>query len=248
MDVRAAEADDSGRIRRIAEQSFQTSYSLSPDQIETIVAAVLSEDAVRERVEGDANRIRVAEEEGEVLGFADVEVGDHAILRWLHVEPGHRGQGAGTALVEDARDVAAEGDSALIGTVLAEDPEGDQFCEQFGYERGEKVEIEFAEESFHAYVYRHPDPAAPVADDEPVDVPDTVTVDGRERTVDADDDVPGTDGPFFRTYEDPADEDAYGYFCSNCGSVEIGSDSLGRLECEECGNKHLADQWDAAYL
>ncbi|WP_226021354.1 GNAT family N-acetyltransferase [Halomicrobium salinisoli] len=248
MDVRAAEPDDAERIERIAEQSFQTSYSLSPDQIETIVAAVFSEDALRERIEDEANRIRVAEEGGEVLGFADVEVGDHAILRWLHVEPGHRGQGAGTALIEDARDLAAAGDGALVGTVLAEDDEGEQFCEQFGYERGEKVEIEFAEESYHAYVYSHSDPVAPLGGDEPVDVPDTVTMDGRELTVDADDDVPGTDGPFFRTFEDPADEEAYGYVCSNCGSVEIGSDSLGRLECKECGNKHLADQWDAAYL
>lgn len=248
MDVRAAEADDAERIRRIAEQSFQTSYSLSPEQIEIIADAVFSGDALRERIDGDENRIRVAEDGGEVLGFADVEVGDHAILRWLHVEPGHRGQGVGTALFEDARDAASSGDSALVGTVLAEDDEGEQFCEQFGFERGEKVEIEFAEESFHAYVYRHPDPAAPVSDDDAVDVPDTVTTNGRELTVDADDRIPGTDGPFFRTYEDPEDEDPYGYFCSNCGSGQIGSDSLGRLECENCGNKHLADEWDAAYL
>lgn len=244
MDIRTAEPQDTDRIRRIAEQSFQTSYSLSPDQIETIVEGAFSDEALADRIESDS--VFVITDEDELLGFADAMFEDHAILRWIHVEPGHRGQGAGTALFERVQTEAEDRDLALAGRVLTEDEEGGNFCEQFGFDRSGKIKLDFGDETFFGYALTESGAKRRTAD-EPIEVPETVTVDEKTLQVDSEDPTPGTDGPFFQTYEDP-DGENYGYFCSNCGSTNVGSDSLGRLECQECGNKHLADQWDAAYF
>ena len=82
-----------------------------------------------------------------------------------------------------------------------------------------------------------------------VTVPEFVTVDGTDRPVDRDERVPGSEAPFFTMYStDDETEEPYGYFCSQCGSTNVSIDGLDRLECGDCGNTHLADEWDDAYL
>jgi ribosomal protein S27AE len=81
-----------------------------------------------------------------------------------------------------------------------------------------------------------------------VAVPESVTVDGVDRPVDRDDSIPGREAPFFTLYVADDTEEAYGYFCSQCGSTDVSADGLDRLECGNCGNAHLADEWDDAYL
>lgn len=250
MDVRSATPGDAARIKEIAEQSFQTSYSLSPDQIDAIVEEAFSEDRLRERMGDEASPLFVLADDEEAIGFLDLEVGEESIIRWLHVEPGNRGRGAGTKLFERAQSEARDRDLPLVGHVLAEDTEGSTFCERFGFQNDGKAELELADETFFEQIYV--EDAGGDADEpetEPsVEVPATMTVEGTECFVDRDDEIPGTDAPFFRIYEDEDGEDHYGYFCSNCGSTNTSSDSLGRLECGNCGNKHLADEWDGAYL
>ena len=83
---------------------------------------------------------------------------------------------------------------------------------------------------------------------DPDDLPETVTVDGGERYL-GDDLLTGTEGPFAQTYEDEAREEAYGYYCGNCGSTDVSVDSMDRLKCSECGNTHKADtEYDDSYL
>ena len=247
MEIREATAEDRTGVRAIAERSFQTSYSLSPEQIEIILEGVFSDAEWTDRGENERSRVFVATDGGEPVGFADVKFDDQAILRWLHVEPGHRGEGVGTALFEHVRTAADDRDTPLVGRVLAENDEGKDFCEQFGFDEGEKLRLEFGHETFFGYVHAKPGEVGSEIDERSDAIPETVTTDGKRLTVDIDDETPGTDGPFFRTYEEGSG-DSYGYFCSNCESVNVGSDSLGRLECQNCGNKHLADEWDAAYL
>ena len=247
MDIREATAGDTTAVRAVADQALQTSYSLSPEQIAAIAETVFSESALTDRVENEQSGLFVATDGEDVVGFADVSFDDHAVLRWLHVEPGRRGEGVGTALFERVRTAAAERDLPLVGRVLAENDEGEDFCEQFGFEAGEKLRLEFGAETFYGYVRARPGELGSGQGQPPDAVPETVTVDGRTVTVDTDEETPGTDGPFLRT-RDAETGESHGYFCSNCGSADVGSDSLGRLECQHCGNKHLADQWDAAYL
>lgn len=83
---------------------------------------------------------------------------------------------------------------------------------------------------------------------DPDDLPETVTQNGAERYL-GDDLLTGTEGPFAPTFEDEAREEAYGYYCGNCGSTEVSVDSMDRLKCSECGNAHQSDaEYDGSYL
>jgi ribosomal protein S27AE len=85
-------------------------------------------------------------------------------------------------------------------------------------------------------------------DERAVPVPESVTVDGTDRPLERDETVPGREAPFFPTYTSEDHTDPYGYFCSSCGSTDIAADGLDRIECSECGNLHLAEEWDDSYL
>lgn len=57
----------------------------------------------------------------------------------------------------------------------------------------------------------------------------------------------GSKGPFYVVYLD-ADRDArWGFWCSNCETLDTAVDSMGRIECNRCHNLHKAEEWDAAH-
>jgi GNAT superfamily N-acetyltransferase/ribosomal protein S27AE len=251
MNVRVPTTEETAEIRAIAERSFQTSYALSPLEIETIVENVFTEDVLTERIDDDGDGcVLVAESEDEagslpLAGFAELE--PDSTLRWLHVDPACRGRGAASALFGRARTVADESNQRLSARILEAANQGTGFLEQYGLKRADTARLEFDEVSFVEYVYRTwgdaPDPNEP-----DVDVPSTVTVDGVELLLSHDNPVPGTEAPFFTIHEDDRDGQQYGFLCSSCGSTDVSADGLDRLECDDCGNTHLADQWDDAYL
>lgn len=241
MDVRTATPADSSAIERIARASFQASYALSPDDIDSLVAAYFASDALPDRLDDAA--ILVAETEDGVVGFAEVH--SDGWLEWLHVEPTERGQGAGTALVERVREDIADGEQPFEAHVLEAASEGSTFLERFGLTASGTTELDFGDESYAQEVYTstgvHVDANEPA-----VDVPETLSEDGEELRVDRDHRIPGTEAPFFEVSTD--EDEAWGYFCSQCGSTDVAADGLDRLACNECGNEHRADQWDGAYL
>ncbi|PSQ06528.1 GNAT family acetyltransferase [Halobacteriales archaeon QS_6_71_20] len=57
----------------------------------------------------------------------------------------------------------------------------------------------------------------------------------------------GSKGPFLHTYADDDGEVRWGYLCSNCETVNNAMDSMGRIECNECGNIRKPDEWDAVH-
>ncbi|WP_348610620.1 DUF5816 domain-containing protein [Halobaculum rarum] len=57
----------------------------------------------------------------------------------------------------------------------------------------------------------------------------------------------GSKAPFYHVYVDDAGETRWGYFCGNCETVNNAMDSMGRIECNECGNMRKPDEWDAAH-
>lgn len=251
MNIRKAEADDRRTIADIAERSFQSSYSLSPEQITVIVEHDFPEEALADRIEDPDHLLVVAEDEvdGEtrVAGFAAVDL-DSGTLDWLHVDPEARGGGVGTRLFERAREAVADGDGRLSARVLEEATEGGEFCTQFGFGERDTVEVEFGGERFFAHVFTEGESTDEEPGEPVVDVPERVRVDGDELFVDREDEIPGVEAPFFPVYREDAHEERYGFLCSNCGSTDISADGLDRLECGECGNVHLADEWDDAYL
>lgn len=265
MNIRDAELADREQIRALVEQSFQFSYSLSPQQIETIVEGVFAEDPLADRIEDPEALLLVAEQEvdGEtqVVGVADV---DGSTLRWLHVDPDARDQGVGSELFERVREAVTERDGELVIRVLQQASEGGEFFTQFGLSRVGTDALEFGGEEFDEEIYAESETAwtgeSPQGDesteasepDEPgepaIDVPERMQVDGDELAVDRDEKIPGTEAPFFQLSQDDFGGERYGFLCSNCGSTDVSADGLDRLECAECGNKHLADEWDDAYL
>jgi hypothetical protein len=57
----------------------------------------------------------------------------------------------------------------------------------------------------------------------------------------------GSKGPFLVTYRTPDADRKYGWFCTNCDSFDNAMDSMGRIECNQCGNFRKPTEWDAAH-
>lgn len=277
--VRAAEPDDGDRVRELAESAMTASYALSPGEIETLLETEYGEDAWDEKASDDETVLFVAELDGTVVGVVEGVANDEGTVRRLYVDPEQRGRGVGTTLVERAISELHDRDvDPVRALVLTADTESGGFLTKFGFAQTDEREVdvggidlvetvytEGAEESDDAVsdddvaeTSESGAPASDMSDDAPDDdqpskgdpdeLPDTVTVDGEERYL-GDDLLSGTEGPFASTYEDEGREEAYGYYCGNCGSTDVSVDSMDRLKCSECGNTHQADEgYDGSYL
>jgi hypothetical protein len=75
----------------------------------------------------------------------------------------------------------------------------------------------------------------------------TRTPDGDTVYVDRTLDERGSKGPFFAVFVSADTDDRWGYCCANCGSLDTAMDTMGRVECNDCGNVRKPDEWDAAH-
>jgi hypothetical protein len=57
----------------------------------------------------------------------------------------------------------------------------------------------------------------------------------------------GDDGSFYVAYVSPDCDRRWGFLCGNCDSLDNAMDSMGRIECNVCGNLRKPDRWDAAH-
>lgn len=251
MNVRSATESDSDRIGEIAERSFEASYALSPQQIEGILESEFDPGQIERRIEEGDDILLVAEHEEEgIVGFVDGRVvdDDAGEIVWLHVSPTSRGQGAGTELFQTAVAQLRERSTEEVRAhVLAQDSEGGEFFERFEFEHAGQTDREIGSLSLNEEVFV--DEPTPDEDPEPI-VPDDeeVVVDGKRRHVDPDESIPGDEDPFFIVYEADAREERYGFYCSNCGTFSDSVDGQGKVVCENCGNLHNPEEWDASYL
>lgn len=270
MSVRPAESDDADRIAKVVESAMTASYSLSPQEIETIAGEKFGAERVQEKIDADDVELLVAEsdEDGVVVGVVEGErEDDHGVVRWLFVDPERRGQGHGTDLFErTAEGLRDRGAETVRAVTLSANREGNEFFERFGFEKVGERDVDVGEESVFEHVYADEEAvdAAESADDgegsseaddgEEVDLPEDghlTTDDGQEVFVDRDERRSGTDGPLFPVYTDESSDEQYGYYCGNCGSIDTAMDEMERLECLECGNVDKPDgseQYDDGYL
>jgi len=65
--------------------------------------------------------------------------------------------------------------------------------------------------------------------------------------VDRDEAERGAKGPFFVAYTAPQADRRWGFWCANCESADNAMDTMGRIECNVCGNVRKPDEWDAAH-
>ena len=270
MEIRKPDLDDADRIREVARSSMTTSYRLSPGQIDTVIEAEFNDDHLGEVFEG-SKAIGFVAEDGEdidtVAGVAIAEIdGDRAEVRWLFVDPEHRGTGIGTELFETTVEALRDRDVDVVQAVTLEaNTEGQRFFERFDFIRTDDRSIEIADESFVEYVYTEPSAASEAEETDSgktetgeIEFPDTemrdgvltaTTEDGQRVYINREDDESGTEAPFYLTYEDEEFSERFGYYCANCGSMDIQMDSMERLQCDECGNSHASrSEYDSSYL
>jgi GNAT superfamily N-acetyltransferase len=270
MGLREPAAADTERVREVVESAMTASYRLSPQQIERVVAEEFDEAAVAEKRDDDEVVVQVAEtaedlESETVVGYAEGGVdGDAGELRWLFVDPEHRGKDVGTELFEATRNqLEAAGASTLRATALDANTDGGQFFERFGLERADERNVTYGDESLVAVVYAESGGDERAAEGEATDneqLPGTQTTDGETTATSGDGETvfvardereSGTDAPFFVAYADDGHAERFGYYCANCGSLDVAMDDAERLACSECGNEHASrssDGYDDSYL
>lgn len=73
------------------------------------------------------------------------------------------------------------------------------------------------------------------------------TADGETVYVSREEAKTGSKDPFFVVYSDEDGESRYGYYCEFCERIDNAMDSMGRIECNVCGNIRKPTEWDAAH-
>ncbi len=73
------------------------------------------------------------------------------------------------------------------------------------------------------------------------------TPEGETVYVDPADGDRGTEGAFLVAYRTTSRERRYGWYCAACEDLDVAMDTMGRVECNRCGNLRKPTQWDAAH-
>lgn len=240
MKVREATEDDGPTIRSIAIRSMEASYSLSPSAIESAIQQWYGVDSFAEKLADEEVLMLIAEEDGEPVAFSESAlVDDRGDIHWLHVAAMYRGQGIGQSLYEETRQrLEEQGAETIRGLVLAMNSEGNQFWKKQGLKRVGEGTVEIDGTAFVENIY---------VDEDSIEL-QPVVVDDRELYIDRNDSERGSSGAFYTVYTDEERETKYGYYCGSCENLVTSMDSMGRLECEECGNQLKPTRWDAAYM
>ncbi|GAA0644595.1 DUF5816 domain-containing protein [Salarchaeum japonicum] len=71
--------------------------------------------------------------------------------------------------------------------------------------------------------------------------------DGETLYVAEDEGERGEKAPFLAVYRDRDRTRKYGWYCLNCETLDNAMDSMGRIQCNDCGNLRKPDEWDAAH-
>lgn len=57
----------------------------------------------------------------------------------------------------------------------------------------------------------------------------------------------GSKAPFYVVYEGPDGRERWGWLCGSCDSLKTAMDTMGRIQCTDCGNVRKPTEWDAAH-
>jgi ribosomal protein S18 acetylase RimI-like enzyme len=246
MEIRPLESADIESVRRIASESLAASYSVLRDEtIETAIEEWYAAEMFDDYLDSDEMVFLVAADEDDVVGFSQshiLETLDKGRILWLHVDPEHRGRGIATDLFDATRELLTErGTERITGLVLAENEEGNQFYTTHGFEKLYDRTITIADKAHVENIYGE-------KGTELSELKPRTATDGEQIYVDFAESSRGTAGAFHPSYLDQDRNQLYGWFCSNCETTNNAMDSMGHIECNQCGNLRKATRWDAAYL
>ena len=245
--VRDATDADEASIRDVARRSMEASYAPILE-VSTIASAVdrwYGGEELSDLLSDPATVILVAEKDGEVIGFSQSHIVDTPAettgeIHWLHVDPDYRDEGVGSELLERTRSTLTSKDvDQITGHVLADHDTGIRFYETRGFERIGTRTVSIADEPRVERVY------AAIGAGDDAQTGTHATAGGETVFIDYGESEIGSAGPFFAVYTTRDLEDRYGWYCSNCGTVDTAMDPMGRIVCNQCGNHHKATRWDA---
>jgi len=259
MNVREATHDDASGIRRVAEASLEATYAdqLGDDIVDAAADEWYGDGRLDERLDADDVVYLVAADGDEVVAFSESELDVRqpagevsassdgvAAIQWLHVDPENRGRGLGGRLLEHTEAGLLERTANRVeGRVLAANEEGNEFYQAHGYVRTGQRTLDIGGESHteRLYVKVPEDGGAELTEEHELGDGTTVSVayDERER---------GSRAPFYAAYRAADRAKRYGFYCAGCGSLDTSMNSMGRIQCESCGNKRKATRWDSSYL
>lgn len=250
MDIRQATTDDVAAIREVARRSLDDSYGFVDDELlEEAVDRWYNPDTLTESIAEAKELLLVVETDDGVVGFSQSSTFGEAEsvgeIRWLHVDPDHREGGIGRELLDrTCETLRNRGVERIRGLVLADNEAGAEFYEENGFERGDHRTVDVAGDQYHELVYEMGEGDGVT----PADSVERREVDGETSYVFWDEGERGSEGTFHPVYRDRDHETLYTWLCGVCGSTDNAMDSMGRLECNECGNVLKPTRWDAAYL
>lgn len=250
MEIREATPDDSDAIRSIAHDSLRSTYTDFIDEatVDEAVNQWYDDEALTGLFESEHAFLILAVEDGDPVAFSQSElVGEgHAVGRilWLHVVPDARGHGIGVRLLVRTREeLRSSGADEVRGLVLEDNEGGNRFYAEHGFDRVDTREVEIGNETFREAVYvEHDREGRDWRGLEPVEA------DGETLYVSYAEMDRGSKAPFYSAYEGESGSTRYGWFCGNCDSLDNAMDTMGRVECNSCGNARKATRWDASYL
>lgn len=254
MDLRHATAEDIDDIRQVARESMTASYghAIDDDVLTEAVEAWYDEEGLSEELEDEDTVFVVAVDDGEIVGFAQsYYVGGpdpRGDVAWLHIAPDNRGAGLGSELLSHVEsELLDRGAERIEGRVLVENEMGAGFYEREGFERSDERTVDIHGEEFEEVRYTKRFAEAAEGREERL-TESFETEDGTEVFVAYDEADRALYAPFYVGYLDPDRTERYGYFCGNCESFDTAMDSMGRVECNDCGNQRRPSRWDSAYL
>lgn len=251
MNIRQAVADDGEAIRSVAQASLEASYGfLEEGTVQSAVEEWYGADALAESLADPDVIFLLTEDEEGVVAFSESVLvhGEETTtgeLDWLHVRPEARYGGVGSRLLERTEQALVEmGADRIQGLVLAGNEEGASFYEDNGYDEIDRRSVEIDDEHFEEIIYRRTQTAEPE-----ITLTETVETDDGQTLYLAEDEAErGTEAPFVPVYGGADRSGLYGLFCTNCRSLDVAMDSMGRAECTTCGNTRRPTRWDAVYL
>lgn len=263
MELRTASRSDLPAIRRVAAASLEASYDdVLDEQVRDEAVETWYGDRQRltdgetggldaggglaDTIDTGDSAVVVAEDGGEIVGFAQGSLVEGADtvgrIEWIHVDPDHRGSGAGSRLLDRIEaELASVGASRIEGRVLEGNRDGKSFYTQRGYEEGPTRDLQLGTEwvTERTFVREYEEPTTAGINER------RETPAGELVLIAYDDSARGSEGPFYGAYLDEAREQRYGWYCGVCDSLDVNMDSMGRLECDDCGNRRKATRWDA---
>ncbi|RQG99659.1 GNAT family N-acetyltransferase [Natrarchaeobius oligotrophus] len=249
MEIREATDSDVDAVRTIAHRSLGSTYTdfLAEETVEDAIEEWYGESFADELADDDS-LVLVVERDGDVIGFSQSDaVGQQhrtGRLLWLHIDPDHRGGGIGVRLLVRTRERLLEEGAERIQCFVLEDNEGgNEFYRSHGFERAGQREVEIGAETFTENVYVENE-----IGDEGWGAVDELEIDGELVYVSYGEAARGSKSPFYTAYSGEDREERYAWLCGNCDSLDNAMDSMGRIECNVCGNQRKATRWDSSYL